>query len=63
MHAFERWILRRYLANALSMRRFAKPPRSSAEIVAWIETHARGIGLPSFPYKSPIRQARPADRG
>ena len=58
MHAFERWILRRYLANALSMRRFAKPPRSSAEIVAWIETHARGIGLPRFPYKSPVRQGR-----
>ena len=48
MHAYERWILRRYLVNALKTSRFARPPRPSADIVAWIETHARSIGMPNF---------------
>jgi hypothetical protein len=48
MHPYERWILRQYLVNALNTSRFARPPRASADIVAWIETHARAIGMPSF---------------
>jgi transitional endoplasmic reticulum ATPase len=48
MHPYERWIIRRYFVNALNTSRFARPPRPSADIVAWIETHARSIGMPSF---------------
>ncbi|MGA2494884.1 MAG: AAA family ATPase [Roseiarcus sp.] len=48
MHAYERWILRRYLANALRSRHFAKPPRADGDIVVWIENHARLLGLPDL---------------
>jgi len=48
MHPYERWTIRRYLVNALNTSRFARPPRPSADIVAWIETHARSIGIPSL---------------
>lgn len=48
MHAYERWILRRYLANALRSSHFAKPPRADGDIVAWIESHARLLGLPEL---------------
>ena len=46
MHRYERWIVRRYLANALRASRFAKPPRSGSDIIAWLETHGRSIGSP-----------------
>ena len=52
MHPYERWIVRRYLANALEASRFAKPPRSGSDIVAWLETHGRSVGLP-MPTSSP----------
>ena len=52
MHPYERWIVRRYLANALGPSCFAKPPRSGSDIVAWLETHGRSVGLP-MPTSSP----------
>src|SRR5277367_1580785 len=47
MHPYERWILRRYLANALRASRFARPPRREKDIVTWIESHARVLGCPT----------------
>jgi len=52
MHVYERWIVRRYLANALRTSRFAKPPRSGSDLVSWLETHGRSVGLPA-PTSSP----------
>jgi hypothetical protein len=49
MHRYEHWIVRRYLANALRASRFAKLPRSDPEMVAWLETHGRSVGLPQPP--------------
>ena len=46
MHRYERWILLRYLANALKASRFARPPRFGSDIVSWLETHGRSVGLP-----------------
>jgi SpoVK/Ycf46/Vps4 family AAA+-type ATPase len=46
MHRYERWIVRRYLANALRASRFAKPPQSGSDVIAWLETHARSVDLP-----------------
>ena len=48
MHPYERWILRRYLANALRASRFARPPRRDKDIASWIESHARLLGLPDL---------------
>src|SRR5271167_2402930 len=48
MHPYERWILRRYLANALRASRFARPPSRGKDIAAWIENHARLLGLPDL---------------
>ena len=45
MHAYERWTVRRYVANALKTSRFAKPPRSGSDIVAWLDEHASSVGL------------------
>ena len=47
MHRYERWIVRRYLANALRASRFAKLPRSGSDVVAWLDTHGRSVGLPA----------------
>ena len=48
MHPYERWILRRYFANALRASRFARPPSREKDIVTWIERHARLLGLPDL---------------
>ena len=48
MHPYERWILRRYLANALRASRFVRPPRRDKDIATWIESHARLLGLPDL---------------
>ena len=47
MHRYERWVIRRYLANALRTSRFAKPPRSGSDVVAWLQTQGKSIGLPA----------------
>src|SRR5271155_980277 len=48
MHRYEKWITRRYLANALKTSRYRKPPRPDADILAWIDAHGRSVGLPGF---------------
>jgi hypothetical protein len=48
MHAYERWTIRRYLANALKSTRFFRPPSPDSEIFPWIDAHARLLGLPNF---------------
>jgi hypothetical protein len=52
MHPYERWTLRRYLANALKSSRFARPPRADCDIVACIESHSRLLGLPELAPRS-----------
>jgi hypothetical protein len=48
MHPYERWIIRRYLANALRSSQFARPQRADLDIVAWIDSHWRLLGLPQL---------------
>src|SRR5271169_3826328 len=62
MHPYERWILRRYLANALRTSRFARPPRRDKDIATWIESHARLLGLPDLaPGAGSSRRSRGLD--
>ena len=62
MHPYERWILRRYLANALRASRFARPPRRDKDIATWIESHARLLGLPDLtPEAGSSRRSRGLD--
>jgi hypothetical protein len=48
MHRYERWIIRRYLANALRSSRFVRPPSAGSEILSWIDGHSRLLGLPKM---------------
>lgn len=48
MHAYERWITLRYLANVLRASRFARPPSREKDIATWIGSHARPLGLPDL---------------
>ena len=48
MHPYERWTIRRYLANALRSSRFARAPRADTDIVAWIDSHASSLDLPKL---------------
>jgi transitional endoplasmic reticulum ATPase len=48
MHRFERWIVQRYLANALKDNRFAKAPHADKDIVAWLDRCSRSFALPVF---------------
>jgi transitional endoplasmic reticulum ATPase len=62
MHRYERWIIRRYLANALKTSRLGKPPQSEADIVAWIDSHGRALGLPEMAHRpGPRRRERFSD--
>jgi transitional endoplasmic reticulum ATPase len=45
MHPYERWTLRCHLANALRSTRLARPPRADSDIVGWIESNSRPLGL------------------
>ena len=60
MHAYERWILRRYLGNALNTSRLARPPRPSADIVAWVELTPARSECQASPAR---RQSCGADEG
>jgi transitional endoplasmic reticulum ATPase len=48
VHPHERWIIRRYLANALRSSRFVRPPSADSEIFPWIDSHSRLLGLPKL---------------
>jgi hypothetical protein len=48
MHRYERWIVRRYLANAVRSSRFVRPPYAGSEIFPWIDDHSRLLGLPKL---------------
>jgi transitional endoplasmic reticulum ATPase len=58
MHPYERWTLSRYLANALKSSRFARPPRADCDIVTWIESHSRLLGLPHLAPRSHASSSR-----
>ena len=46
MHAYERWMILRYLCALLKSKRFERSPDTNADIFAWIEAHGRRLGLP-----------------
>jgi hypothetical protein len=46
MHPYERWVIRRYLGNALRSNRFVRPPSADSEIFTWIDSHSCLLGLP-----------------
>jgi hypothetical protein len=48
MHRYERWIIRRYLANALRWSRFVRPPSADREIFPWINSCSRLLDLPEL---------------
>jgi hypothetical protein len=50
MHPYERWIIRRYLANALRLSQFVRPPSADSEIFPWVDTHSRLLGLPELAF-------------
>lgn len=54
VHPYERWIIRRYLANALKSKRRESEDRPSEHFHAWIGAHHRALGL------SPLRGKREA---
>jgi transitional endoplasmic reticulum ATPase len=46
MHAYERFMLRRYLANVLSTRRFLLPASVNIYLQEWLISRAKKFGLP-----------------
>src|ERR1700719_2591213 len=58
MHRYERWILRRYLANALRSSQFVRPPSADSEIFSWIDSHSRLLGLPKLACGTPSSRRR-----
>ena len=48
MHPYERWTIRRYLANALKSTRLARPPSADRELFPCIDSHSRLLGLPEL---------------
>jgi hypothetical protein len=58
MHPYERWIFRRYLANALRSSRFVRPPSADKEIFPWIDSHSRALGLPKLASVTPSSRGR-----
>ena len=46
MHAYERWMILRYLCALLKSKKVAKSPDTDADIFTWIAAHGRGLGLP-----------------
>jgi hypothetical protein len=51
MHPYERWIARRYLANALNSKR-RKADRPNEYFQAWTGAHGRSLGVAPLRYKS-----------
>jgi hypothetical protein len=58
MHPYERWIICRYLANALKSSRFIRPPSADTEIFSWIDGHSRFLGLPKLACRTPSSRRR-----
>jgi SpoVK/Ycf46/Vps4 family AAA+-type ATPase len=52
MHPYERWITRRYLANALKSKFHARADRPDKHFHAWIGAHRRSLGLSSVKCKA-----------
>jgi hypothetical protein len=46
MHVYERWIARRYLANALKVKFREREEHHDEHIHEWIRAHRRSLGLP-----------------
>jgi len=46
MHRFEKWILQRYLLNAIATKQFANTPPSDFHLVRWLEEYCTRLQLP-----------------
>jgi hypothetical protein len=40
MHPYERWIIRRYLANAVKMKFFHRDERGDTQFFSWTRAHS-----------------------
>jgi hypothetical protein len=58
MHSYERWVVQRYLANALKESRFNKQPNADRDIHEWLERCGRLYKLPVFEYQRDTRRRR-----
>ena len=59
MHCYERWIIRQYVGNALKANRFATPPRSDCDFVAWVQCHGSYFALPVLDLRAEARKRSP----
>jgi transitional endoplasmic reticulum ATPase len=55
MQDYERWMIRRYLANALKASQFGRMPDADGDIVAWLNKHGRSLGVPRLSYRRSTR--------
>jgi transitional endoplasmic reticulum ATPase len=60
MHSYERWIVQRYLANALKESRFNKEPSADRDIHEWLDRCGRPYKLPVFECQRDARRRRSA---
>jgi transitional endoplasmic reticulum ATPase len=56
MHKYERWVVQRYLANALKGTRFNKAPGADRDIHEWLERCSRTFALPAFEFRREKRR-------
>jgi transitional endoplasmic reticulum ATPase len=61
MHGYERWVVQRYLANALKETRFNKARGADRDIHEWLERCGRTFALPAFECLGETRRQRSAD--
>jgi len=63
MHAYERWMLQRYLANALKTRRYRDMSNIRGDFIEWISDSSRYLELPALGFRwgadDPERLNRP----
>ena len=60
MHPYERWTIRRYLANVLKSSRVARPPSADGDMATWIDSHSRLLALPDVAFRTLASQRRMA---
>ena len=58
MHSYERWVVQRYLANALKESRFNKEPSADRDIHEWLDRCGRLYRLPVFECQRDTRRRR-----
>ena len=46
MHTYERWMILQYFCALLKLKPFEKAPDQMSDIIGWIKSHGRSLGLP-----------------